>query len=610
MKSGNYWKLLRINLTERKIEDEEFDTVTLKRYMGGSGIAAKILYEETSAITDPLGPENILVFMTGIFTGSLVPSSGRHSVVSKSPLTGIYGESDIGGSWGTALKRIGYDGIVITGTSEEPSYLYLTDKGVEIKNASNLWGKDTYETEYLIKQETGKKAAVTCIGPSGERLSKISSIMSNGDHGRAAGRCGLGAVMGSKKLKAVAVLSDKNKKSLDNPLLKESIKKLLPLVKDRGKMLREYGTAGQLLGAEKIGDLPIKNWNLGSWKESAEKICGQTMTESILSGRYSCSNCIIGCGRVINIPDTPYGKVYGGGPEYETLAAFGSMCMVDKLSAIAKANELCNRYGIDTISSGNIIAFAMEAHENNLLAKRDLDGIDLTWGNPNALLQLLHKMGKREGIGSLLSEGIKVSAATIGQGAEKFAMHVKGLELPMHDPRALSSLAVAYATSRIGASHWAASHLLETRRAMPDLGYDVILDRFESKGKGIMTAKMQDYMEMVESLKICKFISWVRLSNILDWIYYITDLKIDSKEYMTIGERISNLKRMYNVRTGITRKDDNLPERILTQKRGEGGASDHLPNLELMLNEYYHYRVWNGNGIPEKEKLKSLKLEK
>ena len=286
------------------------------------------------------------------------------------------------------------------------------------------------------------------------------------------------------------------------------------------------------------------------------------------------------------------------------------LCLIDNLLAVAKANELCNRYGIDTISTGNIIAFAMEAHENNLLTKTDLDGINFVWGNPNALLELIQKMGKKEGIGELLSEGIKISAEKIGRGADKFAMHVKGLELPMHDPRAFSSLALAYATSRVGASHWTPTHLLETRRPMPDLGYDEILDRFESKGKGIMTAKLQDYMEMFEALKLCKFFNWVPISNILEWIHYITDIRMDFQDYMATGERISNLKRMYNVRNGITQKDDSLSERILREKRDDGGAADHLPDLNTMLDEYYNYRHWDENGIPKKEKLKSLNLEK
>ena len=577
MKGTAYWKILRVNLSDGKVETEEVSPEVRRLYVGGSGIAAKILYDETSATTDPLGPENRLIFMPGVFTGSMIPSSGRHSVVAKSPLTGIYGESDIGGSWGVALKRAGYDGIVITGQSQEPVYLSITPEEVLIKKAAHVWGKDTYETDRLLKEEIGRRTVVTCIGQSGERLSRIANIMSDGEHGRAAGRCGLGAVMGSKRLKAIAVSAIKTEPPSLKDEFRESISSLMPQVKEKAKMLSTFGTSGAFLGAEKLGDLPIKNWRLGSWQEEAQKLSGQTMAETILAGRYSCSNCPIGCGRVVRVPEGPYGGSTGGGPEYETLAAFGSMCLVDDLSAVAKANEFCNRYGIDTISAGNIIAFAMEAYEKDILKRKDLDGIHLVWGDAGAMLELLRKVGEREGIGELLSEGIRISAERIGQGSETFAMHVKGLEFAMHDPRAYSSLAVGYATSRIGASHWALTHLLEARQAFPDIGYPEIVDRFEAKGKGIMTAKMQDHMEMFEALKICKFVSWIPLSNFFDWIYYLTGTKMDPGEYRMIGERISNLKRMYNVRCGISRKDDRLPERILTQKRGKEGPRIIFP---------------------------------
>ncbi len=431
---------------------------------------------------------------------------------------------------------------MVTGQSEEPVYLVLAEDKAEIRSAKDLWGKDSFETDRIIKQEFGQKAVISCIGQAAERLVRISSIISNAEHGRAAGRCGLGAVMGSKKLKAIAILAEKGGQQPADDRLKESIRRIVPTIKEKGKLLREFGTSGQVAAAEAIGDLPIKNWQWGSWKEGAAKLSGQAMAESILSGRYSCSGCVIGCGRVVNTPDAPYGSVKGGGPEYETLAALGSMCLVDDLFAVAKANELCNRYGIDSISAGNIIAFAMEAYEKELLTKGDLDGIDLTWGNPGAMLDLLRKLGHREGIGELLSSGTRQSARHIARGAEQFAIHVKGLEFAMHDPRAFSSLAVGYATSRIGASHWAMTHSLEARMALPDLGYDTVLDRFEPKGKGILTAKMQDYMEMFEALKLCKFISWTPLQHMLDWIDYLTNLKLGPKEFMEARRENINSK--------------------------------------------------------------------
>lgn len=602
------WRILRVDLSSRRIAAEEIAREELQLYVGGSGIAAKILYVETTGATDPLGPENRLIFMAGTFTGSPVPLSGRHAVVAKSPLTGIYGECDAGGSWGTAFRRTGYDGIVIQGQASEPVYLAIAPGAVAIRPAGHLWGRDCVETETLIKAEMDPQTAVSCIGLAGERLARIAAIISNARHGRAAGRGGLGAVMGAKRLKAVAV-SPGPQRPLDySDEFRAAVKAIVPQIVEKSRFLREFGTAGHVVQTEEIGDLPIQNWRLGSWQEGAAKITGQVIAGTMLSGRYACRNCMIGCGRVVEAPDGPYGPVSGGGPEYETLAALGSLCLVDDIDAVVKANELCNRYGLDTISTGGVIAFAMEAYEKGALTGADLEGIDLTWGNGRAMIQLLHRIGRREGIGELLSEGSRIAAERIGKGTADYAIHVKGMEPAMHDPRAFASLALGYATSRIGASHWAVSHLLEKGLTMPALGYDTVQDRFVARGKGIMTAKMQDYMEMVEALKICKFIAWMPLAQILDWVRFVTGTPMNPQEYMQTGERLSNLKRMYNVRAGITAKDDTLPRRLLTQKRGTGGAAGHLPDLETMRTEYYAYRGWDENGIPRQEKLADLGL--
>jgi aldehyde:ferredoxin oxidoreductase len=604
----NRWRVLRVDLNSRRIDTEEVGPEELRLYRGGSGIAAKILYDETTAATDPLGADNRLIFMAGTFTGSPVPLSGRHAVVAKSPLTGIYGECDVGGTWGSAFRRTGHEGIVVTGQSPDPVYLWLSPEAVEIRDAGHLWGRDCFETDRLIREETGWRTAVSCIGPAGERLARIAAIMSDAEHGRAAGRGGLGAVMGSKRLKAIAVSPPPKDPLAYDDRFRAAVRDMLPTILEKGRLLRELGTAGHVALTEELGDLPIQNWRLGSWKEGAAKITGQVMAGSMLTGRFACSNCVIGCGRVIGVKGGPYGAFSGGGPEYETLAALGSLCLVDDLNAVVKANELCNRYGLDTISAGGVVAFAMEAYEQGALTPADLEGVDLRWGNGEAVIQILHRIGRREGIGQLLSEGSRIAAEKIGRGAKDYAIHVKGMEPAMHDPRAFSSLAVGYATSRIGASHWAVSHLLEKGMTMPALGYETGLDRFDPRGKGIMTARMQDYMEMVEALKICKFIVWMPLPRILEWVHFVTGAPMDSGEYLKTGERISNLKRMFNVRVGISRKDDTLPERFLAQKRGTGSAADHLPDLQTMLAEYYAYRGWDEEGVPRKEKLADLGL--
>lgn len=611
MSSDYIGKILWVNLSNRKWEDRYIDKELSRKYIGGSGLGAYFLYKGTSKKTDPLGEDNLIIFMTGPFIGSPAPTSGRHSIISKSPLTGILGESDIGGSWGSGLKLAGYDGIVIQGKSDEPVYLMINEGVPTLKDAEHLWGYDTYEVDKMIKDEMSPDIQITSIGRAGEQLVPIAGIFSDGHHGRAAGRCGLGAVMGSKNLKAIAVRGSQKPHIFKRMQLIESIRKIIPKVKqsDKGlKGLHEFGTARLVTGCEVLGDLPIKNWTLGKWEEGADKISGQRIRDKFFDGHFYCKACPFGCGKTIRISQSQFGPVYGASPEYETLAALGSMCLIDDLEAICRGNEICNRTGIDTISAGTVIAFAMEAFEKGLLSTRDADGIDLKWGEPSSMIKLLHKIANREGIGELLGNGVRHASEQIGKNSQEFAIHVKGLELPMHDPRAFSSLAVGYATSPIGASHWAASHILEGNLALPELGYYEPLDRFENRGKGIMVAKMQNYISMFNALKLCRFIMRISLAQILEWTNYVTGWDMDPGEFLETGERIFNLKRMYNVHCGLSRKDDSLPPRILTLKRGEGGAADNLPHLGMMLGEYYNFRDWTEDGVPSKDKLKSLKL--
>lgn len=602
-------RVLRINLTERNIAEDEIRTEVVRSYLGGSGLGVRLLYDETSKDIEPLSSENTLIIMTGPLTGTPVPTSGRISVVARSPITKIWGESEAGGTFGVKLRKAGYDGIIISGKSEKPIYLLISDKEVILRDARHLWGKDTFETDVLVKKETSGKASTICIGPSGESQIKLSSIISDGLHGRAAGRCGLGAVMGSKNLKAIVAYGQKNPEIIHKDKLYNSLKNLYPTIREKTKSLHDYGTAGELLACEEIGDLPIKNWTLGKWEEGAKKISGH-MLAKVGVQRYYCGACTIGCGRTIVNYQSPYGTISGGGPEYETLAAFGSMCLIDDLPSIIKANDFCNRYGLDTISTGSVIAFAMEAYEKEIISRSDTGGLELRWGNPISMLRLLEMIGNREGIGALLGEGVRTVADELGKNSKEFALEVKGLELPMHDPRAFNSLAVGYATSPFGASHWAASHLLDKGQTMPILGITEKFDRFETKGKGIMTAKMQDYISLFNALRMCRMMRGLAAPHIVDWINFVTGWDMDFKELMRIGERIFNLKRMYNIRLGLSRKDDTLPVRILTHKRGEGGAANYLPNLDEMLSEYYQYRTWNEEGFPLPNKLIELGLEK
>jgi aldehyde:ferredoxin oxidoreductase len=613
MIGGYMGKILRVNLTERTISIEDLDSQveTLKQFIGGAGLSEKYLYDENAGEIDPLNEKNLLIFMTGPFCGTPVPTSGRHSVVARSPLTGILGESDCGGYWGTMLKKTGFDGIIVQGESKNPAYLWITNGEAEIRDACELWGLDTYDLEEKIKAQTHEKAVISAIGPAGENLVKFASIMSDGSHGRAAGRTGIGTLMGAKKLKAIAVYGTEKTNIIERKALLDSIRDIMPTIKKRTEGVSRYGTSGGIVQIEKLGDLPIKNWRQGSW-DSVEKISGIELSKKLLKGKFHCAACPIGCGRVVEISKGKYSPVNGAGPEYEAMAALGSLILVDDLEAICKANEFCNRYGLDIISTGGVIAFAFEAFEKGILTQEKTGGLRLLWGDANAMLELIQLIAKREGIGDLLAEGVKQAAKQLDPLCDEFAIHTKGLEPAMHDPRAHNGLALLYAVSSIGASHnQGQTHNFEKVLTCPEMGIHEPSDRFAVEGKGEFTAKTEDLMCLFNSLKLCQFslFGGVTLTHIHQWLRYITGIDISLEELIKTGERISNLKRLYNVRLGISRKDDVLHPRFLSHKRGTGGSAHNLPPLGRMLSEYYEFRGWTQEGIPRLSKLRELGLE-
>jgi aldehyde:ferredoxin oxidoreductase len=597
-------KILRVDLTKRKVQIEKISYDTIVRFIGGVGIGTKILWEEIDEYVHPFSPENPLIFMAGPLTGTIVPASGKHAVMSKSPLTGILGESIAGGSWGSELRRAGFLGIVIKGKAKRATYLWVHGEDIEIRDASHLWGLDTYKTDEEVCKETDKKAKVSCIGPAGENMVLISSIMHEGRKSRAAARCGLGAVMGSKRLKAIAVKGDSEVFIANEEELRNSINAILDDLKERTIGLSEYGTAGLVEICEYLGDLPIKNWLEGKW-EKAEKISGEQLKKMVI-GRYSCYRCPIACGRKIQLDLNKYGKVYGKGPEYETLAALGSLCLVHDLKAVVKANELCDRYGLDTVSTGSVVAFAMEASEKGLIEEK------IRWGDSDAVLRLIDNICRRRGLGKILGDGVRRASQKLGPLSEEFAVHVKGLEPTMHDPRAYVSLAIGYATGNRGPCHLQAfSHPLERNLSISELGNSKPLDRFAVDGKADLVIKMQNLMCMFDSLLLCKFlmIGGIGPAILTEWLNYVTGLNFDIKTFMMTGERIFNLKRMFNVREGISRKDDILHPRFLTHRKA-GGAGGHLPHIGYLLSEYYQKRGWTEMGIPSQEKLEELDLNR
>jgi aldehyde:ferredoxin oxidoreductase len=612
MVKGGYTKKLGwVDLTKRKVRMRELDDGLLEKFIGGVGLGTKLLYDMGLSNRDPLSSESILLIMTGPLSGTFVPTSGRVALVAQSPQTKSYGESDIGGTWGPSLKKNGFDGIAIRGSSEGPVFLKIDEGRITIEDASPFWGLDTFQTSQFLMKRLGKGASVMCIGPAGERLCKIAAVFTDGVHARAAGRGGFGAVMGAKKLKAIVAskgTSDVGVYRYDQLL--DSVKKSVKDVRTRTKALGDYGTAGGILFAEEVGDLPIKNWLLGSWAEGAKKISGEELNRRLFKKKYFCASCITGCGRDIEA-STKYGDVRGGGPEYETLAALGANLLVDDIEAIAVGNELCNRLGVDTISCGSVIGFAMEAYEKHLITESDI-GYGLNWGDAETMLQMVKDIGHCEGFGRLLGEGVKGASDSIGGNSNSFAVHVKGLEPPMHDPRACASMAIAYATNPNGATHWPAGNVLELKKVtIPELGVREaqVADRFGEEGKAELVKRMQDYVTMFNSIKMCRFLLRVNPSRILEWFYLTTGVVYDVESFLLPGERISNLKKICNLKLGFGKRDDALPERLIKEKRGTGGSAEYLPDIDRMLRDYYLARGWDEEGIPLKNKVAELGLE-
>ncbi len=613
MAGGYMGKILRINLNEKTITEEGLNPADLRQFIGGSGLGAKFLFQETGKKTDPLGPENVLIYLTGPFVGTPVPTSGRHCIVAKSPLTGIWGEADVGGKFGVWLKSLGYDGLIVKGASDHPVYIYLGGNKAEIRDARQLWGKDTFEIESALQEELGHEIALSCIGIAGENLVKFASIMHEGKHARAGGRCGLGAVMGSKKLKAIVLKRGSLRPEVSSrEELSADLKKVIPRLKEVKKDSTAFGTSRSILPGEAIGDLPIKNWQMGDWSEGAQKINGRKMAETILVGRYACNQCPVACGRTVKITEGPYAPVDGGGYEYETGALLGSNLLIDDMGAISKANELCNRYGMDTISAGSVIAFAMEAFEKGILTEKDTDGLRINWGDAGVSLQLIEMIAKRQGIGDLFAEGSKRAADAIGKETSRFAIQVKGLDLPGHEPRCFNGLGLAYATSNRGACHTNSFvYVYMGRTSDPSLGIEKPFDRLSHEGTGRLVSVVQDFMGLCDSLNICKFTAFgLQAGDVHRWLNWVTGWDTTLQEFLEIGERNYNLKRLYNVKCGVDRKNDTLPDRILKLNRVGLHSPEKMPELEKMLDEYYAARGWDENGIPRKGKIAKLGLEK
>jgi len=610
MAYGYNGKIMRVNLSNRKISTEEPDEIFYRRYMGGRGLIAYYLLKELDPKIDPLSPDNKLIFATGVITGGRIAGSGRNSAGGKSPLTNGFGEAEAGGYWGPELKRTGYDALIFEGKADKPVYLWISEKGPELRDARHLWGKTTHETEEAIRAELGDRLIKTAlIGPGAENLARISCIMN--DVTRAYGRSGLGAVMGSKNLKGVAVRGKNPPSVADNEKIKEIVKWTN---ENYSKGFQDVGTAGGLLDLNKDGGLPTRNFREGVF-EGAEAISGQTMRDTIMINRSTCYACPVKCKRVVKI-DEPYkvDPIYGG-PEYETLGSLGSCCGVDNLAAIAKANELCNAYSLDTIGTGTTIAFAMECFENGLIKNKDTDGIELRFGNADAMVKMVDMIAKRQGIGDLLAEGCMRAAKKIGKGAEEFAMHSKGQEFPMHEPRYKQGMGMGYAVSPTGADHMQSIHdsgpgkhpggllRLGVLQGLP--GNDL------SPGKVRMFIYKQHWNSFSNCAGLCVFLPY-RYNQQAEIIQAITGWDTTTWELMKVGERGTTMARAFNAMSGLTRADDSFPKRIHEPFKdgplaGVGVGEEKLNNA---ISVYYDMMGWDKDtGIPTRGKLQELDIE-
>ncbi len=607
-------KYLRIDLTHRTWEEIPISDDEVRQWLLGSGFAAHLYYQEMDPDLDPLDPRATLYIFNGLLVGTFAPTASRTSFCGRSPLTGIWNESNVGHHWGAELRFAGYDGIVITGASETPVYLYINGLTgeIEFRDASHLWGKDWFEAGDTVLAETDPKAQVAGIGTAGENLVKLAGVTVGPSHYvRIAGRGGMGAILGSKKLKAIAV---RGKKRPDYP----DRKKFLATVKEQNKYIKENSTAMSLLGTaggfqatEAYGDLPLKNWRLGTWPK-AKELTGSVLYEKYLIRHTHCFSCPIGCGKEVEVPEGPYQTPRGEGVEYETMAGFFGNVLNDHMEAGILANALCNRYGLDTISTSSTIAFAMEAYEKGLITEEDTGGMALTFGDPDVVLELIRQIAHREGIGDLLAEGSRAAAQKLGRGAEDFAVHAKGLEVAYHDPRGFVSMAVNYATANRGGCHLEAlSYWNGYGLTLPDLGYGEVKPRLESTPEQAkMAYDWQNYMSVYNPLGLCKFIAKGKVgperateivNNAMGWTWQPDDL-------IRMGEKLFQLKRLINNRLGITAKDDTLPKRLLQDPRPDGSAGGNLPDLDLMLPVYYELRGWDEQGRPTPERLRALGL--
>ncbi len=605
---GYAGRILRVNLSTGKTVISPLKEEMAKKYIGGIGLGMYLLIENSQPGIDPFSPDNPLILATGPLSGTIAPTGGNgHAFVSKSPLTNGLGEAKSHGFFGAELKRAGYDAVIFEKRAEKPVYVWIDDDSIQILDAKHLLGKSPQDTEDIIKDDLGDYyIRVAAIGLAGEKLSRVACIIN--DKTRAAGRTGMGAVMGSKNLKAIAVRGTKDVTVAKLDEFIEFVKMLHERMKGPATVkYRTLGTPLNVLVHNSLGALPTRNFT-NAFFEGAELVSGEYLNERFVVKIDGCSSCAMRCEHLAAVSEGPY-KGTVTRVEYEPLWAFGPHCGVDRLDAIIKAMDLCNYYGLDSLSTGNIVGFAMDCYEHGILTKEDTEGLELEFGNAEAMIEIVHKIGKREGLGDILAEGVKRAAEKIGKGAEKYANHIKGLEMTGYDIRGLKTAAIGYAVSFRGADH--------NRHGAYAIDLKGTVDRFKvEKGRSKYVIDIEDLYAIIDSLIVCKFSRGVYYKEFEDLAKYyslVTGIEVTPNELRKAGERINNLGRLFNIREGFTRKDDHLPPKVMSTPIPDNtvskGSYITQKELDFMLDDYYEHRGWTKEGVPTLEKLKDLGME-
>ncbi|MEM4968242.1 MAG: aldehyde ferredoxin oxidoreductase family protein [Nitrososphaerota archaeon] len=614
MKLGGYaGKILIIDLNKEKILTQSLNMVYAKAYIGGKGLGARYMLDYIDPKVDPLSPDNLFMIFSCPANGTIAPASGKYPVITKSPLTGIWLDSHSGGPIGAELKYAGFDGVIITGRAKEPSYIYIDDQYVDIRKAKNLWGKKISETRKTIKEELGDPLVkVMCIGPSGEKLVRFANVDSEG---RQHGRGGAGAVLGSKNIKAVAV---RGTGSVEVAYPEEFIKACEEMSRmdifenPEAQFGIKWGSIALMWPIQEVGALPTRNYTDGRFEHVSSIDANVVLKHSIKRG--ACFSCPIGCHNYVLIDYGPWAGTLVEGPEYETADLIGANTGTSRFDAIAKANELCDEYGLDTITTGSVVAWSMELFERGLLTLEDTGGLELKFGNAEALVSLIEKIANREGIGDILAEGTRIASQKIGKNSERYAVHVKGLELPAYEPRASPAMGLSYAVADRGGCHLRSWPIGPECLNAYWLGAKPIkLDRWSPENKAIVVVQQEHQYAAKFALGVCDFCCWdnQRLTNIL-WTVTGFDEYRDVRNFELAGERIINLIRTINVRFGISSKDDKLPPRIHNDPLKTGPAANRVlreEDFEFMKKDYYNIRGWGAEGRPTVEKLKELGMD-